>query len=417
MKSKFKLFSGTSAFRIAVLLLLLSSNMYAQDNSKYERIKVALDSVRSSYEKITNRSCPSINILIHTPVDYIFVSFAADGISPLTKDTYFRFASNTKNFTSASILNMQEDGWLDIKSLIVDKIPGSNIPYVPDTPEFDIPYKSQITIEQLLQHAAGVYDVDNDSVPGYGGLSYVDYMTFKNPAHQFELKDLVEQAANNKISFFPPGQGYHYSNTGYTILSEIIERVYTFRSGSTKLYADYINDFITGTSAKVPLDISFPYLASDNTMRSPFVTGSLITPDSTAIYSSVNMSAHVGEGNGYTTFSELDKYVRSLMKGENVLTPASVELMQKSVSEHNKTYGLGCFYIEDLGYGHNGCIKGYLSNMLYDPLTDVSLIIMMPVNDYTFPNEEGIVHGLKALANAGFKARMALGFPGKDIGY
>ncbi|MBK6878298.1 MAG: hypothetical protein IPG99_18145 [Ignavibacteria bacterium] len=51
MKSKFKLFSGTSAFRIAVLLLLLSSNMYAQDNSKYERIKVALDSVRSSYEK------------------------------------------------------------------------------------------------------------------------------------------------------------------------------------------------------------------------------------------------------------------------------------------------------------------------------------------------------------------------------
>ncbi|MEZ4689805.1 MAG: hypothetical protein R3A12_06335 [Ignavibacteria bacterium] len=70
-------------------------------------------------------------------------------------------------------------GWLYIKDNITDRIPGSDMSYVPDSPEFAIPYKNQITIEQLLQHSAGVYDVDNDPVPGYDGLSYVDYMTFK----------------------------------------------------------------------------------------------------------------------------------------------------------------------------------------------------------------------------------------------
>ncbi len=402
---------------IAFILLILPINSFSQDGTKYDRIMKAIDSVRIAYDKVTNRICPSINILIHTPDDYVFVSSVPEGGTPITRDTYFRFASNTKNFTSAAILNMQEDGWLDIKARITDKIPGSSMPYVPDSPEFDIPYKSEITIEQLLQHAAGVYDVDNDSVPGYDGLSYTDYMTFRNPAHQFELKDLVEQAAKNKLSYFPPGNGYHYSNTGYTILSEIIQRVYSFNSGSKKMYADYIADFMTGSAAPVPLDISFPYLASDVSITAPFISGELFTKDSIAVYSSVNMSAHVGEGNGYATFAELDRYVRSMMKGENVLTPQSIELMQKSVSEHNKTYALGCLYIEDLGYGHNGCIKGYLSNMFYDPKTDVSLIILMPVNDYTFPDELGIVYGLKALANAGFHARMALGFPGKTIGY
>jgi len=56
-------------------------------------------------------------------------------------------------------------------------------------------------------------------------------------------------------------------------------------------------------------------------------------------------------------------------------------------------------------------------NMLYDPATDVSLIIMMPVNDYSEPDENGIVYGLKALANAGFKSRMVLRYPGRVLEY
>jgi hypothetical protein len=42
---------------------------------------------------------------------------------------------------------------------------------------------------------------------------------------------------------------------------------------------------------------------------------------------------------------------------------------------------------------------------------------MIPLNDYTYPDEKGIIYGLKALINAGFAARIALGYSGKHIDY
>ena len=401
----------------SITVLMLSAKLTAQE-SNYDKVLKEVNGVRTEYEKNIGRKIPSLNVLIQTPADYIFVSSVPDGNTPVTKDTYFRFASNTKNFTSASILKMQQDGWLDIKSKIIDNIPGSTTPYIPDTHEFNIPYKNEITIELLLQHAAGVYDVDNDSVPGYNGLSYVDYMMYKDPSHQYELSELVNQDAVHKLSFFPPGKGYHYSNTGFTMLSEIIERVYTLKSGTKKYYSDYVKDHITGSAAPVPLDISFPYLASDVSLPLPFVKGLMLSKDTNVTFTNVNMSAHVGEGNGIGTMADLNKYIRTLMKGENVLNKSSIELMKHTVSDSNKTYALGCFYIKDLGYGHNGCIKGYLSLMMYDPDTDVSLIVMLPENDYTIAeDEESIIKGLKAIVNAGFAARLALGYSGKLISY
>ena len=397
--------------------LLISADLYAQ-GSNYDKVLKGVNNARTEYENNIGRKIPSLNVLIQTPSDYIFVSSVPDGYTPVTKDTYFRFASNTKNFTSASILKMQQDGWLDIRSRIIENIPGSSNPYIPDTPEFDIPYKNEITIEQLLQHSAGVYDVDNDTVPGYNGLSYVDYMMYKDPIHQYELSELVNQDAVHKLSFFPPGKGYHYSNTGFTMLSEIIERVYSFKSATKKYYSDYIKEHITGSTAPVPLDISFPYLASDVKLPSPYAKGLMLSKDTNVIFTDVNMSAHVGEGNGLGTMADLNKYIRTLMKSENVLNKNSIELMKHTVSDSNKTYALGCFYIKDLGYGHNGCIKGYLSLMMYDPDTDVSLIVMLPENDYTITEDEkSIIKGLKAIVNAGFAARMALGYSGKLISY
>ncbi|MEO8665447.1 MAG: serine hydrolase domain-containing protein [Ignavibacteria bacterium] len=402
---------------LIIILLILSFIEYPANaqQTKVQEIHLKIDSIRIEYEKAAKNKIPSLSVLIHTPEDYIFVSSNAPGETTVTENTRFRFASNTKNFTAASILNMQEDGWLAIKSKITDLIPGSTLSYIPDSPDFNIPYKDQITIEQLLNHSAGVYDVDNDSVPGLNGLSYVEYMTMKDSGFQFELSELVNQDALNKISYFAPGQGFHYSNTGYTMLAEIIERVYSFRSGNRKYYSDYVNNYITGSGIPAgPMDISFPYLSSDTSLAEPFANGYIFVGDSTVVYRGENMSANVADGNGIGTMAMLDKHIRSLMKGENVLTPASIELMKNTVSEQNKTYGLGCFYTENLGYGHNGNIKGYLSQMFYDPLTDVSVIMMTNAVDYNH-DMPGLLNGLYTLNNSGYAVREILGFPANKL--
>src|SRR6187455_989668 len=99
---------------VSVLVLICCQGLFAQvDNTT--KVRASVDSVRLAYERVSGRKIPSLNVLIQTPVDYIFVSSVPDGGVPVTKDTHFRFASNTKNFTSAAVLNMQEDGWLNIK--------------------------------------------------------------------------------------------------------------------------------------------------------------------------------------------------------------------------------------------------------------------------------------------------------------
>jgi len=400
---------------VIFLILCFNTNLVNAQQTKVEKIQTVVDSIRIEYEKAVKNKVPSLNVLIHTPDEYIFVSSIAPGEIAVTENTYFRFGSNTKNFTATAILNMQEDGWLDIKSKITDLIPGSTIPYVPGSPDFNIPYKDQITIEQLLNHSAGVYDVDNDSVPGLNGLSYVEFETMKDSGFQFEMSNLVKQDALNQLSNFPPGQGWKYSNTGYTIAAEIIERVYSFRSGSKKNYADYLKDYVTGSGTPAgPMNILFPFLSSQTSIPEPFVKGNIFMPDGTLVFGNQNMSANVADGNGIGTMALLDKYIRTLMKAENVLTPASVELMKSTVSEHNKTYGLGCFYVENLGYGHNGNIKGNLSQMLYDPLTDVSVIMMSNCVDYN-NGMTGLKNCLYTLNNTGYAVRIILGFPANEL--
>ncbi|MEP7146135.1 MAG: serine hydrolase, partial [bacterium] len=137
------LYKLNKVFLICPIYIFLFCCQLTAQNENSVKVKSAVDKVRIDYEKIIQRKIPSLNVLIQTPEENIFVSSVPDGSTPITKDTYFRFASNTKNFTSASILNMQEEGWLDIKSKITDNIPGSSMPYIPNTTEFDIPYKNE----------------------------------------------------------------------------------------------------------------------------------------------------------------------------------------------------------------------------------------------------------------------------------
>ncbi|MBU2555161.1 MAG: beta-lactamase family protein [Bacteroidetes bacterium] len=405
-----------SLFTITLLIFITLSITFSckkKDTNPDPAIQAAIDAAvtatRLGVEAEIGKAIPNLNIYIQTPEGSWFSSSAGEGYQPITADTYFRFASNTKNFTSASILNMQEDGWVNLDDKITDLIPGSNIPYVPATDMWDIPYKDQITIKMLLNHSAGVYDVDNDSVPGYSPYSYTAVTQYYEPNHQFTAEEMVNQLTINQLSYFEPGTGQHYSNTGYAIAGEIVGRIYSFHAGTTKHLSDYLSDYIVGESTPVPLDIRFPYLASDQDLPSPYSCGHvLVSATETNEICSYNMSAQVAEGNGYTTMKNLNTYIRTLMKGENVLTAASVEMMKHDVSTASPTYGLGCFYNENLGYGHNGARVGNMTLMMYDPELDISLITYISAID-----EVDFLKTYFAITDVAYAVREAMGYPGK----
>ncbi len=376
----------------------------------------AVSQVRLNLESALEKTVPSLSLMMQTSNGTYFASAAATPAQALTPDTYFRFASNTKNFTAAAVLHLHQRGWLDINDKIGDAIPGYDAPYVPANSNWNIPNKHAITIRQLLGHSAGVYDVDNDEVPGCGGTSYTGYRISLDPAHQFTVEEMVAQAALHQLSYFKPDEGYHYSNTGYAMLSEIIGRVYSARSGVSKTCSDYLQDHVIGSNAPVSLpEIHFPNLASDTALPDPFVPGITYLPSNQVeIVSNVNLSAQVGEGNGYGTLRALNRYIRTMMKGENVLNMQMVRLMQTNTAPHNANYGFGCLFTPDVGYGHNGSRVGYLSLMAYNPDRDISTVVCLPMQDWS-REMESFLKCFNALYEAANAAAAALGYQATPV--
>ena len=136
-------------------------------------------------------------------------------------------------------------------------------------------------------------------------------------------------------------------------------------------------------------------------------------PTKTTITDQINASPHVAEGNGVGTMAQLNRYIRTIMKAENVLTKNSVTMMQKDKGVANPPqteYGLGCSHNAILGYGHNGATEGYLSTMMYDPKTDISVVVVIPYWDLTDGNNS-LGKCLQSLVNAGISGRQSIGYP------
>ena len=101
------------------------------------------------------------------------------------------------------------------------------------TPDYDIPYKDQITIWQLLCHRAGVYDIVNYPV---NGEMYVEKILEEDPYHTFTPGEIIGVIAENHLALFEPGTDWGYSNEGYVMLVKIIEEV------TGKTYQEFITE-------------------------------------------------------------------------------------------------------------------------------------------------------------------------------
>ena len=114
---------------------------------------------------------------------------------PLTTDSVYNLGSITKQFTAAAILTLEMQGKLavtDLASKYLDGVPAD---------------KSAITLHHLLTHSSGL---ESDFSP-------TDY----DPVGRDEY---VRRALQSTL-LFKPGDGYEYSNAGYSLLAAIVEIV------------------------------------------------------------------------------------------------------------------------------------------------------------------------------------------------
>jgi CubicO group peptidase (beta-lactamase class C family) len=121
---------------------------------------------------------------------------------PITPKTVFDIGSTSKQFTAFSILLLERDGKLSLDDDVRK--------YVPELQ----PLEPVVTIRHLLHHTSGLRD--------YLTLWALAGMKTENWTTQ---ADAVRLAARQRRGNFPAGAEWLYSNTGYLLLGEIVQRV------------------------------------------------------------------------------------------------------------------------------------------------------------------------------------------------
>ncbi|MEO5566550.1 MAG: serine hydrolase domain-containing protein [Luteimonas sp.] len=126
--------------------------------------------------------------------------------------TNYRLASVSKQFTAAAILLLAQDGKLGIDDSLRH--------WLPSLP----PATGAITLRQVLSHASGLVDYEDLMAPDYPG--------------QISDAGVLKLLAREDRVYFPAGSAYRYSNSGYALLSLVVEQA------SAMAYPDFLRQRI-----------------------------------------------------------------------------------------------------------------------------------------------------------------------------
>jgi len=250
---------------------------------------------------------------------------------PNTPKTVFPIGSNTKQFTAAAIMKLQEQGGLNVNDLISL--------YISDCPEW-----KDIRICNLLNHTSGI--------PSEGGFILTD------PA-DIDVSGLV-----NKIKALPltfePGTDYTYSNNGYITLSYIIE------VASGQSYDEYLKENIF-----MPLGMNSTGQDNARDVFSGRADGYTTMDGKHIHYDLQNIHNSWGAGSLHSTTEDLYLWEKAFHTPGAILSKESLDAMT------GNDYGIVTSTLKNRTVmGHGGRNFGYISYTLYYPDEDVSIMFL-----------------------------------------
>jgi len=284
--------------------------------------------------------------------------------TPVTENSNFAIASNTKAFTSAALAILEEEGKIKWNDKVITHLP-----------EFKM-YNDYVTknfnIQDLLTHRSGL------------GLGAGDLMFFPDGA-DFTIQDVL-----GVFQYFEPVSDfrtkYDYDNVLYLVAGELISRV----SGMT--YDEFIAQRIL-----IPLKMnnsapSLQTIKNKNTLAMPHTTEYGEIMEIPHIIKSINgaaggMFSNVADmstwmilqlnkgkyGDGIQLFSEENH--AEMWRVHTALEPNRYP----RYNSHFAGYGLGWFLADkkgDLEVSHTGGLPGMLSKVAMLPDRDLGVVVL-----------------------------------------
>ena len=279
-----------------------------------------------------------------------------DRKTPVTADTHFRVGSVSKTFVAIALVQLAEDGELDLDATVEEIAPEVQI---------DNPWHltDPVRVIHLLQHTAGFDDMHFNEI-------------YTSEADLPLVEVLKHNPASRRVRW-RPGTRMAYSNPGYGVAGYLIEKL------TEQPYSDYIRDEIF-----LPLEMktsSFELTAEDKSLLASGYAG----PQAEAVgFPGIYMRP---AGNMHSSARELGRFVRMLLNWGELDTAFVVDPEYLGSMEQPRTtiasgaglrngYGTGIFTSLNLPYrvlGHDGGIEGFVSSYGYSPTRDVGFVVLL----------------------------------------
>lgn len=334
--------------KVSVILLLSQSTFGQAETLNKETIK-KIDSLFNTYHQQDERGS-IISIIKNKKTIYSNKKGLAniEHQVPITDSTVFNIASNSKQFTAFLALLLEEEGKLSFNDDIRLYIP--ELKYLPN----------KITIKQLANHTHGLPNTDE-----LAQLKGVETM---------HHKQVLKMLLNIKEINFKTGDKLQYNNTGFLLLSEIIERV------GKKPFPEQLqekifkplgmnNTQVVGYNDDVIKNKAYSYKQWSDTYITFPVT--LATMGSSGIYTTINDLGLWAKNYQNTTVGKREFYEK--MQQITILN-----------SGKKTNYGLGLQVDTYKGIDvvfHGGGTESYRSYILHAPEHQLSLLFLSNKGD------------------------------------
>jgi CubicO group peptidase (beta-lactamase class C family) len=262
---------------------------------------------------------------------------------PNTPETKFALGSVSKQCTAVAIMQLYEQGLLDINDNLSKYIP-------------DFIHGNEITIHQLLTHTSGLLN---------------DYNLFEDSIIYKNFSEALEHIKNRPL-LFTPGQQFSYSNTGYMVLGHIIEKV------SRQKYEEYLKQNIFEPLSMHNTGICFK--KDSRGCDSLGYVGFLdLLPINTA--GEKMYMNYLSACNIYSTVEDLYIWEKALRTEQLIKKETEDKIFTPycPVSDKHGSYGYAWF-LKDTPYGtehsHNGNTTGFSSIISHYDNKNVTIIML-----------------------------------------
>jgi len=297
-----------SSFLSVVLLAILSvSLLSAQPSQRYsQEIKIFEEFVRQQMKiaRIPGLSIAFIKDDFSWAKGFGYADL--ENKTPATEKSAYRLASNTKSMTAVAILQLVEQGKINLDAEVQ-----TYVPYFPRK-------RWRVTVRQLLGHLGGISHYRNYDLEGH----IKQHKDTREAIEIFADFDLVAE----------PGTKYNYTSYGYNLLGAVVENV------AKQSYGDFLTKNLWQ-----PLNMTDTYMDDPTRLIPHRVRGYRLIDNEIANSEFVDISSRFAAGGTRSTVVDLLKYARGLNQGK-VLSPNSLDLMFTSMATRDRRltdYGMG----------------------------------------------------------------------------